>query len=375
MSVHAYNSCLMHLAKCSRWREALAVIDRMWSAKGVTPNSFCLNAALDACAAAGEWKQCLALLERAKTSSLEVNEISYNICIAACGAGKQWQKALGLLREIEAAGGGGSAAGATGGGEGGGRLAPTVGTYGATIRALGMSGMWRESIEIFREVQSKHGPPGRGGAGSGGDAPDVVTYTTLVSALGQNGRTKEAKQVWEEMAAVGIKPNAVTYHAMVAAHGNAAAAKGASAAIAAATSAARRAGNAPGPAAPGSTDTPPPSPRTADWSEVLALFQQMPKAGVPHTSTTYGAAITAAGQCGLWEEAVALLDQMRERGSAAGARGAGGRGRADTTAPPPATRNNYVYTAAITACGNNGQWEQALRYAVACFGRRCVGCR
>jgi len=50
----------MHLAKCARWREAIAVFERM-SAKGVTPNSFCLNATLDACSAAGEWRQCLAV--------------------------------------------------------------------------------------------------------------------------------------------------------------------------------------------------------------------------------------------------------------------------------------------------------------------------
>ncbi|CAN0473047.1 unnamed protein product, partial [Ectocarpus sp. 12 AP-2014] len=100
----------------------------MW-ARGVTPNSFCLNATLEACTAAGEWKRCLGVLERAKGAGLEVNEISYNICIAACGSGKQWQKALGLLRELEAAGRVGAVVP-------GGRvpLRPTVGTYGATMR-------------------------------------------------------------------------------------------------------------------------------------------------------------------------------------------------------------------------------------------------
>lgn len=379
VSAHVYNSCLMHLAKCARWREALAVFERM-SAKGVTPNSFCLNATLDACAAAGEWKQCLWVLERAKNSGLEVNEISYNICIAACGSGKQWQKALELLREIKAAGrriasesSSPAAAGAgpaTAGGrrsgdaaEGVAGLAPTVGTYGATIKALGMSGKWRESIEIFREAQSLGG-----GGGEAGDEPgsasgsifaaDVVTYTTLVAALGQNGRTAEARQIWEEMVAAGVKPNVVTYHAMIAAHGSAAAAKG----LLAATPD-NNVGTDAAAATAGGASAPPP--RKADWAEALRLFDEMPRNGIPHTSTSYGTAITVAGQCGLWEEAIALLERVREEGKSREAseavQGWKGAGAGAKRNVKPLGPNNFMYTAAMKACGINGQWKQVLR--------------
>ncbi|CAN0132135.1 unnamed protein product [Ectocarpus sp. 4 AP-2014] len=367
VSSHAYNSCLMHLAKCSRWREAMAVFERMW-ARGVTPNSFCLNATLEACMAAGEWKRCLGLLERAKGAGLEVNEISYNICIAACGSGKQWQKALGLLRELEAAGRAGAVVP-------GGRvpLRPTVGTYGATMRALGMSGKWRESMEVFRELQGLAGQASSNEREGGCviAAPDVVTYTTLVAALGENGRTSEARQVWREMEGAGVEPNAITYHAMIAAHGNAAAAKAASssaAASAAAASGAAAAGASAPASAPGRQRPPAaaaaPSPRTADWAEALALFDQMPRKGIRHTPTSYSTAITVAGQCRLWEEAVALLDRIRrDRRDDDDERGA--QGAAAAAAEGPSGRrvaaNNYVYAATITACGNSGQWEQALR--------------
>ena len=335
------------------------MFDRM-SAKGVTPNSFCLNATLDACAAAGEWRQCMAVLERAKSSGLEVNEFSYNICIAACGSGKQWQRALALLREIEGAG---KARTAT---------PPTIGTYGATIKALGMSGKWRESMEVFREAQalgSSSSSSRGGGAGGGvdGDAdavPDVVLYSTLVGALGQSGRTAEAKKIWDEMVASGVRPNIVTYHAMIAAYGNAAAAKAAASMAASAAAAAAPAGQKAPESAPPPAPLPLPPPRKADWAEAIRLFNEMPLAGIAHTSSSYGAAITAAGQCGLWEEAVDLLERMREsasriaaeRGAAAGAAAAALRSKG-----PPLAPNNYIYTAAITACGDNGQWEQALR--------------
>lgn len=392
-SAHVYNSCLMHLAKCARWREALAVFERM-SAKGVTPNSFCLNATLDACAAAGEWKRCLSVLERAKSSGLEVNEISYNICIAACGSGKQWQKALELLREIEAAGRRIASETSPGvappAGErssvGGLELTPTIGTYGATIKTLGMSGKWRESIEIFREAQSLDGGGEAGDELSGGNgsnggilSPDVVTYTTLVAALGQNGRTAEARQIWEEMVASGVKPNVVTYHAMIAAHGNAAAAKalsttrdrsaGASADAAADADAADAAATADGAAAPPPSSFTPP-PRKADWADALRLFDEMPRNGITHTFTSYGVAITVAGQCGLWEEAIAMLERMRQegRGREAGAGAAWAKPDGKPLAP-----NNYIYSAAMNACGINGQWEQALRQV---FGELLVGsCR
>lgn len=360
----------MHLAKCARWREALAVFERM-SAKGVTPNSYCLNATLDACAAAGEWKQCLSVLERAKSSGLETNEISYNICIAACGSGKQWQRALELLREMGGAGrsvareppSAAPAAPAEGRRSGGGvRVSPTIGTYGATIKALGMSGKWRESIEIFREAQSLgrggQGGPAGGEPGSGNRSilpPDVVTYTTLVAALGQNGRTTEARKVWEEMVASGVEPNVVTYHAMIAAYGNAAAAK-----ALAATAADAAAATADGSSAPSPSSLPRPR---KDWAEALRLFDDMPRNGIPHTSTSYGATITVAGQCGLWEEAIALLERMREEGTSRGASEMAAAASKPIGKPngKPLAPNNYIYTAVMNACGINGQWEQALR--------------
>ena len=81
-------------------------------------------------------------------------------------------------------------------------------------------------------------------------------------------------------------------------------------------------------------------------------------------------------RCGRWRQALAVLDQMRLTANAieaAAAReakavaGCGGDGAIGAPADPPAASAPIVvrpdvfsYSAAITACGNCGEWRRAL---------------
>lgn len=86
----------------------------------------------------------------------------------------------------------------------------------------------------------------------------------------------------------------------------------------------------------------------------------------------YNACITALARCGRWRQALAILDHMRFTANAAEAAAAATAFKADPAAgidggaamspsAPAAVRPDvFSYSAAITACGNCGEWRRAL---------------
>ena len=56
LTMNMYAVCIGHLAKSSRWREALEVL-RDIRRGGRVPCRFCLNNAINACSTAGQWRQ------------------------------------------------------------------------------------------------------------------------------------------------------------------------------------------------------------------------------------------------------------------------------------------------------------------------------
>ncbi|CAM9621707.1 unnamed protein product, partial [Ectocarpus sp. 12 AP-2014] len=67
----------------------------------------------------------------------------------------------------------------------------------------------------------------------------------------------------------------------------------------------------------------------------------MKRIGVAPDVVGYTATIQALGRCGRWEEALALLGEVRSRATAAGP-------------------NVRTYVAAVHAAGHAGQWERAV---------------
>eukprot|EP00903_Cladosiphon_okamuranus_P015642 g14444.t1 len=64
------------------------------------PDSFLYNAAIEACAKAGQWEHALKLLEEISEIGLSPCVVSYNSAIAACAGADQWEKAVALLDEM-----------------------------------------------------------------------------------------------------------------------------------------------------------------------------------------------------------------------------------------------------------------------------------
>lgn len=76
----------MHLVSCSRWGEALTILDRTL-ASGIKPQLVLYHrrGVLDACRVAGERRQVIVLLDGADECGIEGNAVSYHLFIAACG--------------------------------------------------------------------------------------------------------------------------------------------------------------------------------------------------------------------------------------------------------------------------------------------------
>jgi pentatricopeptide repeat protein len=77
------------------------------------------------------------------------------------------------------------------------------------------------------------------------------------------------------------------------------------------------------------------------WTRALILLGQMKEDGIEPDGFSYSAAISCCGAEGRWEEALELMDIMKRGG--------------------PRTRPNKIsYTAAISACGQAGEAKRAL---------------
>lgn len=87
---------------------------------------------------------------------------------------------------------------------------PTGHAYSAAISACAAAGDWRRAVSLFDEM-----------TGPGGIRPDVVSCTALITALAAGGEADRAEAVVGWMLANGVRPNARTYTALMAALGNA----------------------------------------------------------------------------------------------------------------------------------------------------------
>jgi pentatricopeptide repeat domain-containing protein 1 len=66
-----------------------------------SPDKITYTAAISTCTDSIQWHQALALLQKAKVSSLQLDVIPYNATITACEKASRWNQAMLLLTSIE----------------------------------------------------------------------------------------------------------------------------------------------------------------------------------------------------------------------------------------------------------------------------------
>lgn len=179
-----YCSCIAHMARSKRWKEALGILRRM-RGKGVVPTSATYNAAITACGNAGQGGQALEVLQEMRDADdVQPDVVSYTAAISACGT--EWRTALELLAEMRGKG-----------------VAPNSFTFNAVMTACDRGGQWRMALALFEKMRAA------------GVAPDVISYAAAIQACGRGGQARRALDFLDEMRHAGMVPNVIVYNSAI----------------------------------------------------------------------------------------------------------------------------------------------------------------
>lgn len=399
---YVYGSCVGAVANSGRWEEALDVLRRMRRG-GVAPTTPVYNAAIKACARGGQLKLALALLEEmqfnaakaaaadgASSGAPAAGNSSRDRAGGASGSNVdggtgtgpgrlvQENKRDGLERissgaRLNGLGGGGSSGsgGSRRSGRRGRRKAatspssscdPDIQTINTVMSACARAGRWELALEVMKKAQRQDGIH-----------PTRVTYNTAISACGRGGEVDQAVRLLREMRAAGLAPDAISFNSAIAACASrgqwkralsllaemeAVAADGgdgddeAEAEAEAGEGGARRRG-LPDAYSFGSAIAA--CGRGGQWSLAVGLLSTMRRKGIAPGVVAFNAAISACGEAGQWERAVGLLRDMEAEAGERREVDGGGGGDDGFSGP-----DRVSFNAAINACSNAGEWQQAV---------------
>ncbi|CAE8585905.1 unnamed protein product [Polarella glacialis] len=301
--VVSYNAAITACGRGKQWEKALDIMTTMRQ-RGVPPEVVTFTAAINACGKCDHWAGALSLFRALESQSLdtqcpresppmgegarslqlevcataehcyfgigedvvtfsseikqrglELGLITYSACMSACSRGQEWRHALALLQEAK-------------------KLKssqPDVVCFNVALNALERSRQWQLALSLFAEMV-EHGP-----------SPTVVTYSEAIGACASGRRWELALHLLsQDVIAVSTCMGALE--------------------------------------------------EAGRWELSLDLFQEMEKRLLTPSVITFNAAISAAKKGELWQRCLQLLVDI------------GGRG----------------YNPAIQACSDCGQWQQAL---------------
>lgn len=160
---------------------------------GVKPDVISFNAAIAACARAGEWKPALSLLGQMRAAGAPPNVISFNAAITACERGRRSEEALTLLADMPAAG-----------------APPDVISFSAAISACAKGGQWKKALSLLDAMRLANVPP------------NAISFNAAITACEKGGCGQRALALLAEMAEAGFVPDDVSFtsamQALVASH-------------------------------------------------------------------------------------------------------------------------------------------------------------
>lgn len=287
-----------------RLDRAVELLDMMHDLKIVSPTVF-YNKAISALARVGQIEPATSLLSKMKERKIERDTVTFNALISAYANKGRATDALKLLNECKEEN----------------SVEPDIITYTNTIRACARGNMSIKALELLDEVKEIGLPL------------DAYVYTAAIDACAKGRMWRKALYVLEDMKQNGVIPNDFTYSAAITACGNG-----------------------------------------GQWERALELVDMMKENEMRISTVTYNAAISALAKASrsnarrstgssisedfqinkktaryieggidgeqLWRKALDLIEQMKE----------------DRSWP-----DGYSYSAAISACGSGGRFEEALK--------------
>jgi pentatricopeptide repeat protein len=163
--------------------------------------------------------------------------------------------------------------------------------------------------------------------------PDVRAYSKEIARLQKQRQLREAVELFKEMDSRGIKPDVVICSQLVTIYGKL---RQPELALKMLETMETERGLVPNDRTYNAAISA--CAKGGQWQQALSLLQEMREKGVIPDRITYSAAISACGKGGQWQQALSLLQEMREKG---------------------VTPNVITYSAAISACEKGGEVSES----------------
>uniref|UniRef100_A0A0C9RTR3 TSA: Wollemia nobilis Ref_Wollemi_Transcript_13576_3042 transcribed RNA sequence n=1 Tax=Wollemia nobilis TaxID=56998 RepID=A0A0C9RTR3_9CONI len=188
-NVVTYSTVMDGYAKAGRLDEALELYHEMKYA-GISLDRVSYNTLVSIYAKLGRFEEALAVCEEMERAGINKDAVTYNALLGGYGKQGRYDKVKALFQEMKTE-----------------AVAPNVLTYSTLIDTFSKGGLQAEAMQILKEF--KHS----------GLKPDVVLYSALIDALCKNGLVEEALSLLDQMTNEGVMPNVVTYNSIIDAFG------------------------------------------------------------------------------------------------------------------------------------------------------------
>ncbi|CAE8728497.1 unnamed protein product, partial [Polarella glacialis] len=188
----SWNSGITACAEASEWPQALSLLWRLCRSQAqiasdlagvelaqgqlqapqvLRPDTVSFNAALAACRNAGRWREVLGVLDSMAAEGAAADDSTLSTVAAACERAGVPELGLELWRRLWAQ---------TSGAGSSGSAASSAPAYNAALRSAASSSLWRQVLEMVREMADKGVPRGR------------LSCRAVLRACDLSGRTREA---------------------------------------------------------------------------------------------------------------------------------------------------------------------------------------
>ncbi|PQQ09950.1 pentatricopeptide repeat-containing protein [Prunus yedoensis var. nudiflora] len=192
LDVFTYSTIVKVFADAKLWHMALNVKEDMLSA-GVTPNTVTWSSLISACANAGIVEKAIQLFEEMLLAGSEPNSQCFNILLHACVEANQYDRAFRLFQSLKST----KVQETFGKKYKGLSFNPTTTTYNTLMKACGTD--YYHAKALLDEMRAV------------GLYPNQISWSILADICGGSGNVEGALQILKNMRAAGMKPDVVAY--------------------------------------------------------------------------------------------------------------------------------------------------------------------
>lgn len=396
-------SILACLRAGGQWERSLEFLEEMEADphQGLSPDLGCYGVVMSTLAEAGEWERTLAILRRLQRTGTHEREgsaegqawstrdatraeadmrgsalisslpsagpniVCYNAALAACARAAAPIPALELLDEMETRG-----------------IFDTS-SYNCVMHACRGEGQWQKATAILDRMLSGDKVTRLGGEVRTVPPPDACSFTSAIAACGAVGEADRALEVLRSMYDAGVIPTVVAFNAAIAAVArgihrqrnvtkNTKEAKPSEVAReetgrpSGGSGSDSRASTVAGSLATDEVTAGAEATRDS-WKRASDLVAEMRDVGVVPNTSSYNAVLAACQKAGAWEDALAVLEEMK-RGTTNRPGGPAIAEEGSHSSSPPViwigdtvpSPDVVSFNTAIGACGRADRWQEAV---------------